>query len=193
MLYLTGDKSSYAIDKPGTATSGTNWVYSSGTSNILQAVIKNQFIDQKTYWEFPYKELFWEIGMYNTVMEPDGSGTYVGSSYTWATPRDWARFGLLYLNGGIWNREQIIPEDWVSYTLEESPTSEGAYGAQIWLNLSKGVANAPEDMFTLRGFQGQRVYVIPSMSLVVVRLGISEKGTFDFNDFLGNILKAFQS
>jgi len=193
MLYLVPDKSGYAIDKPGETESGTSWVYSSGTANILQAVIRNQFSDLNTYWTFPHRELFVKTGMYSVVMEPDGTGTYVGSSYSWATPRDWARFGLLYLNDGIWNDERILPEGWIDYTTMESPGSGGLYGAQVRLNKSEELPDVPKDMFYFRGFQDQRVFVIPSRSLVIVRLGVSEDKTFNFNELLGNILDSFDN
>ena len=191
MLYLQDNMSEYAINKPLSTEPGSNWLYSSGTSNILQAVIRSCFQDQENYWLFPHEELFSKIGMYHTVIEPDCSGTYVGSSYTWATPRDWARFGLLYLNDGVWEEERILPEGWITYTRDEARGSDGGYGAQFWINDSGSLPDAPTDMFWAQGFQGQRVYIIPSRSLVIVRLGISEKGTFDFNQFLESILSAF--
>ncbi len=73
--------------------------------------------------------------MNHMIMEPDASGTFVGSSYGYASARDWARFGLLYLNDGVWNGETILPPGWVKYSVTPAPAADmGKYGAQWWLN-----------------------------------------------------------
>src|SRR4030095_5727771 len=111
--------------------------------------------------------LFYKIGMYHTLLEPDASGTYVGSSYIMATARDFARFGLLYYNDGVWNSERILPEGWV----KETSTAPGAnatknYGYQFWLNgLDKNdpskriFPDVPADMFYCDGYGFQDIYV----------------------------------
>lgn len=193
MLYEQSNKALYAIEKPLVASPGSEWVYSSGTTNILQQLIRSTFDSDIAYWEFPYKKLFHKIGMYDTYFETDPAGLYVGSSYVYATPRDWARFGLLYLNEGKWNGEQIISQEWVEYSKSEAPASQGVYGAQFWLNLSKEYPDAPEDMYRAQGFHGQRVFIIPSMDLVIVRLGVSPGETFDHNAYLKGILQSIDS
>ena len=105
---MGGFTASHALkDKPGSL-----FYYSSGNSNILSRIIR-QTLGDSLYYSFPYKELFYKLGMYSAVMEPDASGTFVGSSYMYATARDWARFGLLYLQDGVYNSERILPEGWV--------------------------------------------------------------------------------
>ena len=136
---------------------------------------------------FAYEKLFHKIGMYHTLIELDASGTFVGSSYGYASARDWARFGLLYLNDGIWNGERILPEGWVRYTATPATSAPiGQYGAHFWLNA--GAANdvensyhpgIPHDEFGAEGFEGQFIYIIPSKKLVIVRLGISHHGFDD--------------
>ena len=73
----------------------------------------SRIIADEYYYNFIYEELFDRIGIYSAVLEPDSSGTFVGSSYAYATPRDWARFGLLYLNNGVWQGERVLPEGWI--------------------------------------------------------------------------------
>ena len=107
------------------------------------------------------------------LIETDLAGNYIASAYGWATARDWAKFGLLYLNKGNWNGEQLISEDWVNYTSTPTNTSEGVYGAQFWLNAGGHLPDVPKDLFFADGYQGQRVYIIPSKDLVVVRLGVT--------------------
>ena len=169
------------------------WYYSSGTTNIVTGIIRKTIGNDKDYIDFPKKELFDKIGMQSAVFEPDASGNYVGSSYVYATARDWARFGLLYLNKGNWNGEQILPESWVDYTKTSNSASKGIYGAFFWLNKSKRLPDVPEDMYACYGFQEQRVFIIPSKKLVVVRMGLCDSGDFDFNEFLADIIKAIPS
>jgi len=115
--------------------------------------------------------------MHSMTLEADLAGNYVASAYAWATTRDWAKYGLLYLNKGNWNGEQIISEDWVKYTSTPTNTSEGIYGAQFWLNAGGHLPDVPKDMFMADGYQGQRVMIIPSMDLVIVRTGITYSKT----------------
>ena len=135
--------------------------------------------------------------MNDFIFEPDASGTFVGSSYPFGTARDYARFGLLYLNDGVWNGERILPEGWVRQTTTPAAANnEKEYGFQFWLN---GISaenpqqhiypNVPADMFYADGYNGQRIYIIPSRQLVVVRLGLHK---FDENKFLEAVLDAVE-
>lgn len=193
MLYKSGDFYQYTINKPMQVKPDSIWYYSSGTTNIVTGIIRKTFVTEKDYIEFPKKALFDKIGMQSAVFEPDASGNYVGSSYVYATPRDWARFGLLYLNNGNWNGEQLFPEGWVEYTKTPNLKSNGLYGAFFWLNKSKILPDVPDDAYACYGFQEQRVFIIPSKKLVVVRMGLCDSGDFDFNEFLADIIKAIPS
>ena len=193
MLYNRGDVAKYAINKKAAFPPDSVWYYSSGTSNILSAIVKRSFVNQQEYLDFPRKALFNRIGMRSAIMETDAVGTYVASSYTFANTRDWARFGLLYLNRGVWFKDTIISPEWVDFTSQEAPNSAGKYGAQFWINKSGyELPDAPKDAFFADGFHGQRVYIIPSKRLVIVRLGESKKGEFDYNKFVSSILEAFE-
>ena len=187
MLYVFGDMYQYAVSRPFAYPPDSVWYYSSGTTNILSGIIRYTFRSDRDYKTFPYTKLFYRTGMLHATIEADASGTFVGSSYSYATARDWARFGMLYLNHGIFSGDTILRPEWIDYTLSQAPHSEGAYGAQWWLNHNNKLPDAPDDTYFCDGFQGQRVFVIPSKKLVVVRLGWSMKD-FDFNTFLKEII-----
>ncbi len=192
MLFLAENMPAVQLQKPLIAPPGTVWNYSSGTSNLLSGFIRNQFSGQQEYLDFWYREFIDKIGMHSMTIEPDPTGNYVGSSYAWATPRDWAKFGLLYLNKGEWNGEQILNEAWVEYTSTPTNNSNGEYGAHFWLNAGGKYPNVPKDLFSANGFQGQYVFIIPSRDLVVVRFGLKEEPDFDVDTFLSSILKSIK-
>ena len=193
MLYNRGDVAKYAISKEAALPPNLDWYYSSGTTNILAAIVRRSFETHQQYLDFPRVSLFNRIGMRSAIMETDAAGTFIASSYTYANTRDWARFGLLYLNNGIWNNDTIFPTNWVNFTQQEAPHSNGDYGAQFWLNKSGSeLPDAPRDTYFADGFHGQRVYIIPSKKLVIVRMGESKKGEFDYNKFVSSILAAFE-
>ncbi|MBK8699525.1 MAG: serine hydrolase [Saprospiraceae bacterium] len=159
-----------------------NWYYSSGTTNLISGLLRSKFTHLKEYHSFPFDSLFHKLDMEHCVMETDEAGNYIGSSYLYATGRDWLRFGRLYLNDGIWDGERILPAGWVDFTRQSATGSEGKYGAHFWLNQG-GISypDAPHDLFAADGYQGQLVFIIPSKDLVVVRLGLSD---IDFNGLL---------
>ncbi len=189
MLFNSDDMYKFSIGTYLEHEPGTKWNYSGGTTNILSGLIRKTINDDEKYHRFVYAELFYRIGMLHTLFETDGSGTFVGSSYCFASTWDWARFGLLYLNDGIFTGDTILPPGWVDYTCEPAPNSHGFYGAHFWLQQKEGkYPDIPADMYFIDGFLGQRVFIIPSRDLVVVRLGYSHKN-FDFNQFLSEIIK----
>jgi hypothetical protein len=194
MLFNKSDATKYAISRPVAFPPDSVWYYSSGTSNIISEIIKRSLTSYDDYISFPQMELFNKIGIRSMVLEPDASGTFVGSSYAFATPRDWARFGLLYLQNGYWGKEQIFPEGWVDFTKTAAKKSKGEYGAQFWLNSAETpeLPDAPKDIFFADGFNGQRVYIVPSHNLVIVRMGLSKKGEFDYNKFVTSIIDAIE-
>ena len=194
MLFKRGDMAMFTALLPLKHTPGTVFNYSSGNSNILSRIIR-QTVGEKDYWSFPYTQLFHKLHMYSMVLEPDASGTFIGSSYSYATARDFARFGLLYYNKGLWNGEQILPENWVQQSVQPSPADKlHHYGFQFWLNgldkkdpSKRMYPDVPKDMFFADGYGGQDIYIIPSEKLVIVRLGLH---TIDENMLLKNIIQA---
>ncbi|MEM9866692.1 MAG: serine hydrolase [Bacteroidota bacterium] len=192
MLFLEDDMSWAQKEKKLIAQPTEVWNYSSGTTNLLSGILRQQFRSQQEYLDFPYQFLIDKIGMHSMVLEADVKGNYVGSSYAWATTRDWARFGQLYLDKGSWNGEQVFNPSWVDYITEVTADSNGEYGAHFWLNAQGKYPDVPRDLFSCNGFQGQYVFVIPSKSMVVVRTGLAENPEFDVNGFLAEVLKSVE-
>ena len=183
MLYLEPDMGAYVAGLPLAHDPGTFQQYSSGNTNLLCAVLTERTgLDA----DLPRQELLGPIGLSSAVFEPDAAGTPVCSSYLWATPRDWAAIGQFALQNGEWNGEQLLPEDWMTQSrtvTDVDETDDPGYGmgwrvnpmpdgSMRWLDL-------PEDAFSANGHDGQRVTVVPSEGLVVVRLGFSPGGVED--------------
>ena len=193
MLHKEGDMAKFAISKQLEYAPGSVFEYASGSTNIVSSLMRKAIGNDADYLAFPREKLFNRIGMRSATFEVDASGTFVGSSYLYASLRDYTRFGLLYLNNGNWLGEQILPDDWVEYTTTAANGSDGNYGAFFWLNKTgKEYPDVPRDMFCCRGHDGQFIYIIPSKELVIVRTGFSKEGEFDQNGFLAGILDAIR-
>jgi CubicO group peptidase (beta-lactamase class C family) len=200
MLYGSDDFAAFAADKPLAAAPDALWNYAGGTTNIVSRIVRKTIEkEDPRYYRFIYNRLFDRIGMYSAVLEPDTAGTFVGSSYCFATPRDWARFGQLYLNDGVWQGERVLPEGWVAYTTTPTPPApRGEYGAHFWLNAgapgdpaNRLWPDAPRDAYAAQGFQEQKVIVIPSRKTVLVRFGAtSNRSAWDTNQFIADVLAA---
>jgi hypothetical protein len=200
MLYGSYDFAAYAATRPLQGPPDSRWHYSSGTTNIVARVVRQTVVAHYPYYySFMYEKFFDRIGMHSAVFEPDASGTFVGSSYLLATPRDWARFGQLYLQDGVWQGQRLLPEGWVRYTT--TPTGgapKGQYGASFWLNAGEpgNPANrrwpdAPTDAYAALGFQEQNVIIIPSRKAVLARFGATaNRAAWDANRFIQNVLAA---
>jgi CubicO group peptidase (beta-lactamase class C family) len=189
MLTREKDMAEFAYDQPLEFEPGTHFEYSSGMANVLCYLIRKRINNDSIYYTFPYTDLFYKTGITNAIFETDLSGTFVGSSYLYATLRDYARFGLLYIREGNFNGEQILPEGWTDYTRTPASASEGEYGSLFWLNGKGEVPSAPDDTYMCIGHDGQRIFIIPSKDLVVVVLGYSPNGAMDFDRLLNDILK----
>lgn len=195
MLFNTHNMAAYAASKPLETDPGAAWHYSSGTSNIISRIVCDAVGPGQDCLAFPRHALFDPIGMRSAVFEPDASGTPVGSSYVYATARDWARFGLLYLQDGVWDGERILPPGWVAYTTTPTPGSEGRYGAHWWLKKGDPAdwrwSDFPDDLFLASGYDGQFVVLIPSRGLVIVRLGFTpDPEAWDLAALIGDVLEA---
>ena len=188
MLFQAEDMTRAQADKPAEYKPNMRWNYSSGTTNLLSGILRKQFKTHQEYLDFWYSALIDKIGMNSMVIETDMAGNYVGSSYGWATTRDWSKFGLLYLHKGNWNGEQIFNESWEKYTTTPTNRSDGRYGGHFWLNAGGHFPDVPRDMYYCSGFQGQMVAIIPSLDLVIVRMGLTEEPEFDFNGMLKGIV-----
>jgi CubicO group peptidase (beta-lactamase class C family) len=197
MLFKKRDAGKYALSVPLKHKPGEVFYYSSGTTNILSLIIR-QSVGDETYHRFAYENVFHKIGMNSLVIEPDPGGTFVGSSFSYATARDWARFGLLYLNDGYWSTGRILPEGWVEYTATPAKGAKrGEYGAQFWLNagnpndiVDRTYPDVPLDMLYASGYEGQNVFIFPTHDLVVVKLSLTTGNAVDDNAFLKEIIRA---
>jgi len=195
MLMQSDDMFASVISCPLAHEPGTYWNYSSGDANLLSGLIRMAIGDQEEYLGYAYKNLFHRIGMLNTTIETDASGLFVASSFSYGSTRDWARFGLLMLNNGIFEGDTVLTREWVDYMKTAAPASNGEYAATFWLkepDPENALVDVPDDVFFADGFLGQRVYIIPSLSLVVVRMGYS-LSNFSTNDFLRDIIATLPS
>jgi hypothetical protein len=205
MLFGTPNAAAFTSAKPLEVAPDSRWRYISGSPNLVCRIMHDAIGGSLAqYFAFPRRALFDKIGMRSAVVEPDAAGTFVGSSFSYATARDWARFGLLYLRDGIWMTERILPEGWVKYSTTPTPKApKGEYGAYWWLNAGNppGTANRlypslPTDLYLARGYEGQETIVIPSRDLAVVHLGAcsppSGEGAWEPEEFVGDILKAIK-
>jgi CubicO group peptidase (beta-lactamase class C family) len=193
MVYLHNDMAGFAVKAAMIAPPGTRWTYSSPTTQLLARIIRDITGGPEQTLAFAWRELFNPLGMREVTLEFDGAGTLQGSTYMLASARDWARFGLLYLNDGVIGDRHILHEDWVDFSA--AATLDTDYGAGFWTNRSehenaKGRVRLgiPRDAFFASGDLGQRIVIIPSQHLVIVRLGDSVDPTGDIRG-LGRLVK----
>lgn len=217
MLYTRGrnDMARFCASLPSRAEPGKYVYYSSCDTNILSGALKNALIQahgeqegRKQYSQYPWEKLFGPLGMKTAVWERDASGTFVGSSYLYASPRDMAKFAFLYLNNGQWEGNQLLPENWLDLTRTVAPAYEStpAYPGWEYLYTAHWYANtgipelglkpqwpsAPEDTFAATGHWGQMIFIIPGMDMIIVRMGDDRDGSFDKDRFLKLILEAVE-
>jgi len=194
MLFLDKDMTERQIRKKASYEPGTHFLYSSGSSNLLSKILRTQFKTYQEYLDFPYTELIDKIGMNSALIETNRSSNYNASSYGWATTRDWAKLGLLYLHRGNWNGTQIFNESWTDYVSTPSEASNKSYGGHFKSNQCRKFPELPSDMFYADGYYGQRTFIIPSMDLVVVRTGLTTPEAEDdlINEMLSDIVTAFE-
>jgi CubicO group peptidase (beta-lactamase class C family) len=184
MVYLHDDMAGFAATAAMVARPGERWAYSSPSTALLARIIRDAVGGPEQSLAFAWRELFNPLGMRNVTMEFDGAGTLEGSRSMLASARDWARFGLLYLNDGVIGGQRILHGDWVNFSA--AATLDTDYGAGFWTNRSEHEhakarvrMGIPRDAFFASGDLGQRIVIIPSRDLVVVRLGDAVDPTGD--------------
>ncbi len=174
------DMAAFAEQAPLRAAPGTWWNYTNGNTLLLSRLVRDRAGGNAAgVLAFAHRELFDKLGMRHVTLEFDAVGTPIGASHMFASARDWARFGLLYLDDGTAGGERILPEGWVAYSASQTPGSGFyGYGAGFWTNRGGGEGASyrighgiPADAFMARGSGGQYMIVVPSQRLVVVRLG----------------------
>lgn len=175
------------------ARPGERFQYSPNDTMLVMRSIREAMRDDAAYLRFPYESLYWRIGMTRTTMNGDWAGNYFGSGQVWSTARDFARFGLLYLQNGMWEGERILSEAWVKYATHPAPVQPAkgpGYGAQFWLH--GGEEGLPADAYTPQGGQGHFAMVIPSRNIVIVRRGFDEADRFQLAKFSAAVLKELE-
>ncbi|WP_246091841.1 serine hydrolase domain-containing protein [Aliirhizobium smilacinae] len=174
MLFLEPDMAGFVEAVPLEADIGSRFNYSSGTAVLLSRIWMDRIGNASDALGYPWRSLFNPLGMTSAVMETDAAGTFVGSSYMYATARDWARFGLFLAHDGVWNGERLLPQGFVEAMHAPNRSSGGRYSKmQTWL--PKPEAGLPSDAFVISGHDGQTIFVIPSLDLVIVRLGLTPR------------------
>ena len=172
---FSGNHAAFAIAKKLEAEPGTKYSYSSGTTNIITRLLARALGEipgsSQAMESFMQSRLFGPLGMTSAKPRFDASGNFVGSSYVYATARDFARFGLLYLNGGMWNGEEILTDEWVRFagsTFAHDNENGFDYGGHMWIS--------PDDEGSMLclGYQGQHIWISPRRNLVLVRLGVTD-------------------
>ena len=170
MLFQSGkpDVAGYTAARPLAHPPGRHWNYSSGTSNIVSRIVGGIVGGGEAGMRaFMDRELFGRIGMTSADPRFDEAGTFIGSSFVFATARDFARFGLLYLRDGVWEDERVLPPGWVDHGRTLTAASLDQYGAHWWL------ATDGSGIFNASGYEGQYLVIDPSRDLLLVRLGSS--------------------
>jgi len=203
MEYATGSGLSYwagassvqgALTRALIREPGTSWDYENYDTLLGVLAMKNAIGDDATYREFPRRALLDKIGMRNTFISTDRFGDFILSSQVYTNARDLARFGLLYLNGGIWNGERLLSEEWIDFVRTPAPataTTGNQYGGQFWL-VPDDRNDVPKDAYSTAGNRGQYTLVVPSHDLIIVRRGL-DYGRQGFSnwDLVREVLKAF--
>jgi CubicO group peptidase (beta-lactamase class C family) len=186
------DVSAWAAGRPREHAPGSFWRYSTGSSHLVAAALQRRIgfygrLDiggRQKFFDFMQTRLFRPIGMESAAPEFDLRGTFYGGSLLWASPQDWARFGLLYLRDGVWDGARILPEGWVDFARTKSPAANvDAYGASWWIS-PRGAGqhpysdslfpDGPFDSFQAQGFSGQITALFPSRDLIIVRMGLKD-------------------
>jgi CubicO group peptidase (beta-lactamase class C family) len=184
MKYVARDRAAFAAAATLATPPGTAWTYSDGNTVLLARIIRDASGGTAAeVLRFARRELFAPLGMRHVTLEVDATGTPEGSSQMFAPARDWARFGLLYLNDGVVGGQRILPPGWVADAATPTPGAFVGIGAGLWTNQgdSEGARKRiafgmPADAIHARGQFGQYVVIIPSQRMVVVRLGTASSG-----------------
>lgn len=193
MLFGSGqhDVARFAADRPLAAAPGTRFNYSSGTSNVLSGIVARALGPGEPYKRYLRERLFEPLGMTSAEPRFDDAGTWVASSYLYATAQDFARFGLLYLRDGCWNGRRLLPPSWVdSARTPRSVDSESGspYGMHWW------VVDDGRGTFRASGYEGQSLTVCPALDLVLVRLGKTPAERYpELAEWRASVLDAFEA
>jgi CubicO group peptidase (beta-lactamase class C family) len=169
------------------STPGSRFVYAGSDTILSVRAVRQAVNDDNRFWAFPFQEILWKTGMTRTYPETDWNGDFMMSGQCWSTARDFGRFGLLYINDGVWLGERILPEGWAKYVATPSPANP-AYGAQFWVY--GGRSGLPADAYSPNGAAGQYAMIVPSKGVIVVRRGIDRGPGFNITQFSADVIAA---
>jgi len=201
MLYGSYSFSDFAMDKELEHAPGTHWSYSSGTSNLLARIVHDRVgASMASTHDWMFETLFQPLGMTSAFIETDPSGVFVGSSYMYASAKDWLTLGQFFSGDGMVGERRIVPEGWLQTSIkpvEGAPLGE--YGFQVWLNAGAS-GNATKRLYPkldrefvfFRGHNDQLVAMLPREELVVVRLGATLDDSWDTEQFLLDVLSLLE-
>ena len=186
MLYLEDDMVAHAQAASRIAAPGQRWFYSSSGIMVVDGLLRDRIGGPAELTRFARENLFGPAGMSSMTLGFDIKGAFVGSTYSAATARDWARFGELFRNGGVAGGKRLLPEGWSDFVAAPAPSADYGYGAGFWTNRGDSFGakarvgfGFPPDSYFASGSMGQRVVIVPSEGLVIARLG----RTADWPDF----------
>ena len=193
MLFGSGsdDVAHFAANLPLEHKPGTFWSYSSGTTNIICRLLAETLNPDRDGFEaFMRDKLLAPIGMSSAQPKFDAAGTFLGSSFCFCTARDFARFGLLYMRGGLWDGVQVLPKAWIDQARTPTPNVPDdepmGYGAYWWLNM------AGPGSFSANGYDGQYIVLVPEKDLILVRHGASEAHKDNVRAWLADVAACFK-
>ncbi|MEK7265925.1 MAG: serine hydrolase [Pseudomonadota bacterium] len=180
MLFRARDAGGVAARQKLAHAPGTFWSYSSGTTNLIQRTLRETLeANDVGYHAFARDAVLGPLGAASFTLEPDASGTFIGSSFIYATARDWAKLGMLYLNDGVVDGLRVLPEGWSRYVAAPASASNAFYGAQFWLNhpgtdgRAKYMPGVPDEAYLMAGHEGQYVLIVPDKNMIIVRTGMT--------------------
>ncbi|MCO4780919.1 MAG: serine hydrolase [Candidatus Cloacimonetes bacterium] len=208
MLYIDQhkDMAAYTASRPFLHPPGKVFHYSSGETNLIMGILKKT-LTKAQYDDYPWRKLFDPLDIKTATWQQDLSGTFIGSSYLFMSPKDLAKIGTLILQKGLWNNKRVLSEDYVNYMTSLSPSMKAlksfeddendSYGAQWWLNQdlankkdSKKYPSAPDDTILGLGHHGQLLVIIPSKNVVMVRYASDTEGAMDRDKILEYLMGA---
>ena len=184
----------FSVNRPAEFPPNTVGRYRNSDPLLIGYLVK-KIVEAKgeDYLTFPQRALFDKIGIRKFILETDPYGNFVHSGYEYNSARNWARIGMLYLQDGIWNGERLLPEGFVEFIRTPAPAwEEPVYGGLFWLNLPTRWEGLPPDSFGMSGGGGQRIIMVPSRDIVIVRLGHMIGYNFRREGFKADLSVAFQ-
>ena len=195
-IYGSGAPASeVSMDNIVDAKPGERYVYAGSDTILATKAVREAFNNDAEWISFPHRELLWKLGMTRTLIETDWVGDFITSGQCWSTARDFGRFGMLYLNDGVWNGERILPTGWSDYVSTLAPAQPASrarggagYGAQFWVY--GGMEGLPDVAYSPGGALGQYALIVPSKNVVIVRRGLDRGEGFKLAKFSADVLKA---